>query len=149
MYLGHNSKVPFGCAGRPKWPAGQWAICRHQMAHAGNGHYGCQTRCAKNFSLFSHTPHLPQRPTLVMGSPKKAAPKAKWDNAKDSCLVSLLLAHTRAGEKSDSGFKPTIWNAITEAYNKKWKPKLKRTQLQSRSQSVSIICSSNQLANVY
>jgi len=71
-----------------------------------------------------------------MGSPKKAAPKAKWDDAKDSCLVSLLLTHTRAGEKSDSGFKTKIWNAITEAYNSKWKPKLKRTQLQSRLQAV-------------
>ena len=141
----HEIKVPFGCAGRPKWPVGQWAICRHQMAHAGNGHYGCQTRRAKIFSLFSHTHHPSQRPTclinvvLVMGSPKKSTPKAKWDSAKDSCLISLLLTHTRAGEKSDSGFKTQIWNAVTEAYNKKWKPKLKRSQLQSRSQSVSML----------
>ena len=62
-----------------------------------------------------------------MSSPRK--PKAKWDNAKDACLVSLLLSQTRAGEKSDSGFKTKIWNAIMDAYNKRWKPKLKRTQL--------------------
>src|SRR5271155_4484326 len=117
------------------------------MAHAGNGHYSCQTRYVfLPLLTHTHTHHPPHRPTgvnVVMGSPKKspkkAAPKAKWDSAKDSCLISLLLTQTRAGLKSDSGFKPAVWNAITDSYNKKWKPKLKRTQLQSRSQSVSML----------
>jgi Myb/SANT-like DNA-binding domain len=70
-----------------------------------------------------------------MGSPKKAAAKAKWDLKKDSTLVELLLTHTRAGEKSDSGFKAQIWKAIAIAFNKKW-PALKPKQLQCRAQSV-------------
>src|SRR5438046_10128148 len=65
-----------------------------------------------------------------MSSPK-SAPKAKWDLKKDSCLVELLLTYTRAGEKSDSGFKAKVGNAIAAAFGKKW-PRLKPKQLQCR-----------------
>jgi hypothetical protein len=73
-----------------------------------------------------------------MGSPK-SAPKAKWDLKKDTCLVELLLAYTRVGEKSDSGFKGTVWNAVATAFGEKW-PKLKPKQLQCRTQIVCFAC---------
>ena len=70
-----------------------------------------------------------------MGSPKKSEPKAKWDLKKDASLVELLLAHTQAGDKSDSGFKAKVWSAIAVSFGKKW-PKLKPKQLQCRAQVV-------------
>jgi len=50
-------------------------------------------------------------------------------------LVELLLTHTQAGEKSDSGFKAKVWKAVAVMFGKKW-PKLTPKQLQCRAQTV-------------
>jgi hypothetical protein len=68
-----------------------------------------------------------------MGSPKV---KAKWDKNRDEHLIKLLLNQTRNGEKADSGFKTKTWGVIRDAFNKKWSPKLKNAQLQTRAQTV-------------
>src|SRR5437762_4778131 len=116
------------------------AICHHEMAVRSNGHLGLisPTKHAYQFHTrlkFFHTflPHklrlLDTRIRTPMGSPKV---KAKWDNNRDEYLVKLLLEQARNGEKADSGFKAKTWRSIGDAFNKKWSPKLKSSQLQSR-----------------
>jgi hypothetical protein len=72
----------------------------------------------------------------MVGSPKK---RAFWDNNRDGFLINHLLKATRQGRKSDSGFKPDVWQEIQQNYNTKFASQSPITtkQIQTRMQTVS------------